>query len=168
MDKTTKAALTIYSEMSFGISLDDLVNFANKIQTNETFVYQSVLYATESFISEFKEPAHAWLEQHLPNYEGIIATYRILADALDDVDKSEREAKLNTFLDTYDGAHYENQQSLHDVMDAHEKVYVEATLLKQWGFGEYASEPNNGFTIQIGDNKNDPVDVILDNTTVLR
>lgn len=168
MDKNTRAALTIYSEMSFGVSLDDLVDFANKIQTNETFVYQSIMYLPESFIRAVKEPTQAWLEINLPNYEGIIATYRILADALADVSKSEREAKLNTFLDTYDGAHYENKESLHEVMSAGKKVYVEATLLKQWGFGEYASEPNNGFTIQIGDNKNDPVDVILDDTTVLR
>jgi len=168
MIKNTRAALTIYSEMSFGSSLDDLVDFANKIQTNETFVYQSIMYLPESFIREVKEPAQAWLENNVPNYEGIIATYRILADALADVSKSEREAKLNTFLDTYDGAHYENKESLHEVMSAGKKVYIEATLLKQWGFGEYASEPNNGFTIQIGDNPNNHVDVTLDDTTVLR
>lgn len=168
MDKTTKAALTIYGDMSFGVSLDDLANFGNLVQTKQTFVYQSVLYGTQSFIEVVKEPTKAWLEQYLPNYEGIIATYHILVDALADVSKSEREAKLNTFLDTYNAAHYENKESLHEVMSAGKKVYIEATLLKQWGFGEYASEPNNGFTIQIGDNPNNHVDVTLDDTTVLR
>ena len=168
MDKTTKAALTIYGDMSFGVSLDDLADFGNLVQTEQTFVYQSVLYGTKSFIEAVKEPTKAWLEQHLPNYEGIIATYRILVDAVSDVDKSEREAKLNAFLDTYDGAHYEIIENLHEIMDADEKIYVEATLLKQWGFGEYASEPNDGFTLQIGTNPNNHVDVILDDTTVLR
>lgn len=167
MNKNTRAALTIYSEMSFGISLDELVDFANKIQTNETFVYQSVLYLPESFIREVKEPAQAWLEKNLPKYKGIIDTYQTLNEALHDLPKADREAKLNAFLDTYDGVHYENTQSLNAVMKAGEKIYVEATLLKQWGFGEYASEPDNGFTIQIGDNKNDPVDVILDHTKIL-
>lgn len=168
MDKTTKAALTIYGNMSFGVSLDDLADFGNLVQTEQTFVYQSVLYGTQSFIEAVKEPTKAWLEQHLPNYEGIIATYRILVDGLSDVDKSEREAKLNAFLDTYDGAHYENKENLHEIMDADEKIYVEATLLKQWGFGEYASEPDDGFTIQIGTNPNNNFDVVLDDIPVLR
>lgn len=168
MDKTTKAALTIYGDMSFGVSLDDLANFGNLVQTKQTFVYQSVLYDTQAFLEAVKEPTKAWLENNLPNYEGILSTYRILADALADVSKSEREAKLNTFLDTYDGAHYENKEGLHEVMSAGKKVYFEATLLKQWGFGEYASEPNDGFTVQIGTNPNNRVDVVLDGTTVLR
>jgi len=34
-------------------------------------------------------------------------------------------------------------------------VFIEVQLLKQWGFGEYLNEPDNGYTVKIGEREQD-------------
>lgn len=44
-----------------------------------------------------------------------------------------------------------NKKSMRELIKTGELIYVEARVIKQWGFGEYENEPNDGVDLKIGD-----------------
>ena len=44
-----------------------------------------------------------------------------------------------------------NKKSMRELIKTGELIYVEARVIRQWGFGEYENEPNDGVDLKIGD-----------------
>lgn len=44
-----------------------------------------------------------------------------------------------------------NKKSMRELIKTGESIYIEAHVIKQWGFGEYENEPNDGVDLKIGD-----------------
>ena len=101
MDKQTKAALTINSglSLSFGCSLDDIVDFANQLPLGDTFVYQEVLHFPDQFLAKVQAPTKTWLANNLSHYENISATFKVLNDLLKD--NPDKQKHLSVFLDCF-------------------------------------------------------------------
>jgi len=57
-----------------------------------------------------------------------------------------------------------NKKSMSELIKTGEPIYIEAHVVKQWGFGEYQNEPNDGVYLKIGDYENI---VILENVKIL-
>lgn len=59
------------TDVSFGVSLDSLVDFANKYNTKkrEEYVYQNIVWFPESFMNDIKPYAEEFLKSR-----GIIAS----------------------------------------------------------------------------------------------
>lgn len=85
-----KTALTLYSNISFGISLDDMVDFLNHLQFRKPeFEYQELMYHNPNITPEWQEPTKQWLDSNVPNYEKIISFFKTLL-------KDEMEPYLET------------------------------------------------------------------------
>lgn len=79
MKRETKAALTLYSNISFGMSLDDMVNFLNNLNfRKDEFCYQELMYHNPNITPQWQEPTKKWLDENIPNYKNIIATFKTL------------------------------------------------------------------------------------------
>lgn len=78
MDKNTKAALTIYSGVSFQVSLDDIVDFANGLKIpNHEFCYQEFMYTSKATIDQILPSTTSWLTTHYPDFKAV--TEKVLA-----------------------------------------------------------------------------------------
>lgn len=92
MKRQTKAALTLYSNISFGTSLDDMVDFLNHLKfRKQEFVYQELMYHNPNITPDWQEPTKNWLDSNVPNYEKIISFFKTLS-----------KDEMGPYLDTLD------------------------------------------------------------------